>query len=198
MIMSRGIMVITATILSIYGFCVLPSFAQSKMEVQTSHERSDEPPAAVGIPRLIGWLGKFHPAVVHFPIALLIAAAAAEVLFIGTSSSALLRRGQTLFENARQYCLWFGIIGAIGAGTLGWFFAGFELVDKNWLLTTHRWLGTSTVICSLLLGWLAWRGAKYGRSQLWFRLVLLLAVILVSATGFFGGAMLYGLDQYAW
>jgi hypothetical protein len=119
------------------------------------------------------------------------------MLWVLTRSSLLAGTGKSLFDNARQYCLWFGILGAVGAGTLGWFFAGFELVDKNWLLTAHRWLGSSTMVCSLLLGWLAWPGAKRP-SRLWFRLVLLLTVILVSATGFFGGAMLYGLDEYAW
>ena len=184
--MFRRIIMLTATVLAIYGFCVLASFADSETAVSTNPEHN----TGVGITKFIGWLGKFHPPTTHFPIALIIAAAAAEVLFAGT--------GKMLFDNARQYCLWLGIIAAVGAGTLGWFLAGFRLVDENWLLTTHRWLGTSTVVCSLLLGLAEWLRAKYGLARLWYRLLLLLAVILVSATGFFGGAMLYGLDQYAW
>jgi uncharacterized membrane protein len=180
--MFRRIIMVMATVLAVYGFFILTSFADSNDAGADAH-------AAAGIAKFIGWLGKFHPATTHFPIALIIAAATAEVLFAGT--------GKPLFDNARQYCLWFGIISAVGAGTLGWFLAGFELVDKNWLLTTHRWLGSATVVCSLLLGWLAWPEAKRP-SRLWFRLVLLLLVMLVSVTGFFGGAMLYGLDEYAW
>jgi uncharacterized membrane protein len=181
----RRIIMLTATVLAVYGFCILASFADSETAVSTNPEHN----TGVGITKFIGWLGKFHPPTTHFPIALIIAAATAEVLFAGT--------GKMLFDNARQYCLWFGILGAIGAGTLGWFLAGFRLVDENWLLTTHRWLGTSTMACSLLLGWLALTEAKSPTRTL-FRLVLLLAVLLVSATGFFGGAMVYGLDQYAW
>lgn len=190
--MSRRIIVIMIVTTAVYGFCILASFADTGTGIETNHEHNEhsvDTGVGAGMAKFIGWLGKFHPAVVHFPIALLIAAAVAEVLFAGT--------GKLLFNNARVYCLWFGIIGAVGAGILGWFFAGFELIDENWLLTTHRWLGTSTVICSLLLGWLALTSAKRP-SRLLFRLVLLLAVILVSATGFFGGAMLYGLNQYAW
>ncbi len=182
--MSRRIIVIT--VLSIYGFCLLAPLAHA----DTENQRQGTIPPPAGMAKLIGWLGKFHPAVVHFPIALLIAAAIAEVLFTWT--------GKLLFESARHYCLWFGILGAVGAGTLGWFFGGFELVDKNWLLTTHRWLGSSTVACSILLGLAEWSRVKYGTGRMGLRLLLLLAVILVSATGFFGGAMLYGLDQYAW
>jgi hypothetical protein len=59
------------------------------------------------------------------------------------------------------------------------------------------WLGTSTAICSLMLGWLAVLPYRQ-RLNKWYRIVLALAVVLVSATGFFGGAMIYGLDQYAW
>jgi uncharacterized membrane protein len=188
--MTRRIIVITAMVLSIYGFCVLAAFAGSETAEHTNHVHSGDAGVVADVAKFIGWLGKFHPPVTHFPIALLIASAVAEVLFAKT--------GKILFDNARLYCLWFGIIGAVGAGTLGWFLAGFELVDKNWLLTTHRWLGSSTVVCSLLLGWVSWSGAKYGHSRLWYRLLLLLVVILVSATGFFGGTMLYGLDQYAW
>lgn len=187
--MSRKIIVLIITIFAVYGICILTSFAGSDEAVHTNHVHGADAHIAAGITKLIGWLGKFHPVATHFPIALIIAAAIAEILFAGTC--------KTLFDNARRYCLWFGIIGAVCAGTLGWFFAGFKLVDENWLLTTHRWLGSSTVVCSLLLGWVAWPGAKYGQ-RLWYRLVLFLAVILVSATGFFGGAMLYGLNQYAW
>jgi uncharacterized membrane protein len=193
LIMLRKIIVVMIMMAAMYGFCVLTSFADTGTDVGVNHEHNEhsgQTEQSAGIAKFIGWLGKFHPAVVHFPIALLIAAAVAEVLFAGT--------GKMLFDNSRRFCMWFGIIGAFGAGILGWFFAGFELFDENWLLTAHRWLGTSTVVCSLLLGWLAWQGAKYGRLQIWYRLVLLLAVLLVSATGFFGGAMIYGLHQYAW
>jgi uncharacterized membrane protein len=188
--MSRVSMALAIAGLVLYGFCVYASFADTGIDANQEHNEHDgRTGQSVVIVKFIGWLGKFHPAVVHFPIALLIAAAVAEVLFAGTA--------RPLFDNARLYCLWFGILGALGAGTLGWFFAGFELVDENWLLTTHRWLGTATVVCSLVLGWLALTQA--GRTpRLLFRLVLLFAVILVSATGFFGGAMIYGLNQYAW
>jgi uncharacterized membrane protein len=185
-------MALIAAVLAFYGFCILTSFAASDANAPAKHVMDADDYVAAGAMKFIGWIGKFHPSATHFPIALIIAAAIAEVLFA--------RTGKTLFDNARQYCLWFGIIAAIGTGMLGWCLGGFELVDKEWLLTTHRWLGTSTVVCSLVLAFLAWR--VYYRDAIllrpWYRLVLLLAVILVSATGFFGGAMLYGLNEFAW
>jgi uncharacterized membrane protein len=190
--MSRRTIVVVAAILTLYGFCALTSFGATEANAPANRVMDADDYAAAGIMKFIAWIGKFHPPATHFPIALIIAAAVAEVLFA--------RTGKTLFDNARQYCLWFGIIAAVGTGMLGWCLGGFELTDKDWLLTTHRWLGTSTVVCSLFLAFLAYRVYYRGQTALrrQYRLVLLLAVILVSATGFFGGAMINGLNQFAW
>ncbi len=53
---------------------------------QHDHARDHDPGAEVtGPARFIQWLGKFHPIVVHFPIALLVAAAVAELLHMATN-----------------------------------------------------------------------------------------------------------------
>jgi uncharacterized membrane protein len=142
--------------------------------------------------KLISWLGKFHPPTTHFPIGLLTAAAFAEVLFIRTK--------RPLFDNAAQFCVWFGAAGALGAVTLGWFYAGFRLMDDNWIMTTHRWLGTSVALLSLIVAWLSFVSHREGNAARLpaYRAVLFLTVTLVSAAGFLGGAMVYGIDHYAW
>jgi hypothetical protein len=33
---------------------------------------------------------------------------------------------------------------------------------------------------------------------MWFRITLLFVVVLVLVTGFFGGAIVFGLDHYGW
>jgi uncharacterized membrane protein len=142
--------------------------------------------------RFIAWLGRFHPPTVAFPIGLLTGAGVAELLFMMS--------GKRRFDHAASFCVWFGIIMTVVAGTLGWFFAGFRLVDDNWLLTTHRWVGTAAVFWMLLLGWLAARvyGSEQDEGRTAYRFALLVAVILIAANGYFGGAMVYGLDHYAW
>jgi uncharacterized membrane protein len=141
---------------------------------------------------LIGWVGKFHPATVHFPIALLVAAAVAELL--------LLLTGRSKFEAVSQFCIWFGAATAPVAGMLGWCLAGFHLIDRNWVLTTHRWLGTSTAAWAVLLLVLSEVSRRPGRrpTRRWFQIALFLGAGMVLLTGFFGGAVLYGLDHYAW
>jgi uncharacterized membrane protein len=129
---------------------------------------------------------------VHFPIGLLMAAAAAELLRMATRKPA--------FDAVSRYCLWFGTLTAVVAGVLGWFLAGFHLTDDSWVLTTHRWLGTSTVVCAgtvLVLCELSLRPDRR-RTRMCFRVALFVVAALVSVTGFFGGAVVYGLDHYNW
>ncbi len=142
--------------------------------------------------KLVNWLGRFHPASVNFPTAMLVAAAIAELLLVRTDRS--------LYSSAGRFCLWFGALSAVVAGTLGWFFAGFRLSDDQWIMTTHRWLGTATVAWSVLLlvvGERAFRKERPEKRRL-YRLLLFIGVIAVMVTGFFGGSLIYGLDHYAW
>jgi hypothetical protein len=99
-----------------------------------------------------------------------------------------------------RYCVWFGALTAAGAGTLGWFLAGFRLTDTSWVLMTHRWLGTSTVAFAALVLFLceASRGEGRWKTRICFRVTLFTIAGLVAVTGFFGGAVVYGLNHYAW
>ena len=108
-----------------------------------------------------------------------------------------MRTGRELFFHATRFAVWVGSLGALTAAILGWFFAGFRLADEEWLMTTHRWLGTSAsawALGVLLLCERAYRGVDRQA----FRLALFAGAALVAPTGFFGGALLYGIDHYAW
>jgi uncharacterized membrane protein/mono/diheme cytochrome c family protein len=156
-------------------------------------EASEFAPSSSGFfAKLIAWLGKFHPAAVHFPIGLLTAAAVAELLRLATAKLA--------FADAARYCVWFGSIAAVGAGALGWFLAGFRVSDASWIMTMHRWLGTFVVAwCGLVLVLCeASRRPDRRQARLWFRAALFIVAALVSVTGFFGGALVFGLDHYTW
>jgi mono/diheme cytochrome c family protein/uncharacterized membrane protein len=157
----------------------------------TFESEEDKPPTRF-FEKLIRWFGKFHPPVVHFPIALLTAAVVAEFLRIGT--------GKPAFDAISRYCLWFGTITALVSGVLGWFLGGFRLTDPSWVMLAHRWLGTSTVVCAVLVLMLCEVRCRLERRRtaLWFRIPLVVLAVLVSLTGFFGGAVVYGLDHYNW
>jgi len=141
---------------------------------------------------IIRWLGKFHPPAANFPIAMLVAAALAEILFAAT--------GRPVFDAANRFCLWFGALAAVLTGTLGWFLGGFRTVDPSWIMTTHRWLGTSTdvlAVLALLLGEASRRPGRQ-RARRWFGVLLVVVALMVLAAGFFGGALIYGIRHYDW
>jgi uncharacterized membrane protein/mono/diheme cytochrome c family protein len=172
-----------------------PTFTRPGQDEQEGPARGEpaeaQPPEGF-LEKLIRWLGKFHPPTVHFPIALLIAAALAQLLRMAT--------GKPAFDAVSRYCVWLSAVTAVVAGVLGWFRCGFGLSDASWVLTTHRWFGTSTVACAglvLALSEVSCRPDRR-RTRMWFRVALFFVAVLVLVTGFFGGAMVFGLDHYTW
>jgi len=137
--------------------------------------------------RLIDWLGRLHPLIVHFPLAL-----------IPTAFLALLlgRRRLGLLEGAR-FLLLLGGASAVVAMLLGWFDAGFVLFDGRELILAHRWLGTAIGLALLGVTVWAWR-----RPESISRRPMLLTVGTITAAlvaqGWLGGALVHGVDHLAW
>lgn len=152
------------------------------------HVARDRPES--NLPKPLAWLGRFHPPLTHFPIALLTVAALGELIFMRTHA--------VYFEHAVHFSVCLGSIGALGAATLGWFFAGFHWVDDEWPMTAHRWAGTATALLAAGLLILLERTGRGAGSRKTFRIALFSGAALVGATGFLGGALLYGLDHYSW
>lgn len=173
--------------------------ADSAKETEHHHdEATGQPPGkehdhkehGPGIgPRWQKWLGGFHPPMVNFPIGVLTAGALAEVLFM------LRRRSE--FDHVARFCVAFAVATGIAAGILGWLFAGIRVTDSDSLLAIHRWLGTGTVLWLVVLLWASERARRPEHPDRGlYRFFLFGGTALVSATGFFGGAMVYGFDHY--
>jgi mono/diheme cytochrome c family protein/uncharacterized membrane protein len=160
---------------------------------QPSSDASEASLSSQGfLEKLIGWLGNFHPPAVGFPIALLVAAALAELLRMAT--------GHPSFDGAVRFCVWLSAATAVVAVALGWCRGGFRLSDPSWVVTAHRWLGTTTAIWAQLVLALSEAGRRCGGrgTREAFRLTLFVGAGLVLSTGFLGGALVYGLDHYVW
>lgn len=139
------------------------------------------------------WIGKFHPPATHLPIGLLIGAAIAEACMIAT--------GRPFFRHAAGFSLALAAASALVAAGLGWFNAGITFWEDDWLLATHRWLGATTTTLSVIAVYGFFRAARPSatdRTVLGYRVLLFLTAGLVGATGFFGGALVYGINHYAW
>jgi uncharacterized membrane protein len=140
--------------------------------------------------------GYFHPAVIHFPIALIIVSAmAAMVSFVGYTES--LKR----FSLA---CLVFGAITAVVSAVAGWGFAmekGYldwqTVPDANTseaaaLLFRHRWSGVASAALASIVAIMGLASTKLNRRGHLWRIGVIVCAALVGITGHQGGEMVYG------
>jgi uncharacterized membrane protein len=149
------------------------------------------------VSRLVIWLGKFHPLAAHTPIAVLMAAAIAEMLYLKYPSPAL--------TGAARFCAVLGAIGAVVTAALGWAMASTHTSSD--LLETHRQLGTIAgivVIPIALFGeWGARRAGRdpaapdwTGPSRWVFRLMIFAIAAFIGFTAHMGGALHWGEDFF--
>lgn len=129
---------------------------------------------------VIDVLGRLHPVAAHFPIALLLAAAIAELM--------LLARPSTGLEVTSRFLVAGGAAGAVVAALLGWTAGGWRLSDRSETLGLHRWNGTAIAALAILATWLAFRSER--RTAL--RVVLLVLAVAIVAQGYLGGEMVFG------
>ena len=130
-------------------------------------------------------VGRLHPLLIHFPIALVIAAALAEVAVMVTADE---RWRTVAVANVRA-----GAVFASLATVAGWRLALAPDMAVSPLLEWHRWLGTvaagAAVGAALATGGVRVRSALGVRI---FRTALFAAGTLVAVTGHFGGLLVWG------
>ncbi len=145
-----------------------------------------EPETAAG--RWIAFAGKFHPVVVHFPIALAFAALLAEALS--------LRFRPEYFLAAGRFSLHLAAISALLAAPLGWAAAAYASYPALELtLEWHRWLGiaaTVLLIAAAITGEIRIRRSGNERLAWTYRGILLAAVIATGITGHLGAVLIFG------
>ena len=126
--------------------------------------------------RLLDWLGRFHPMLVHFPIAFIPAA-----LF-----TAIVGRRRPGFAKPVQFLVVTAGVTAPFAMLSGWLSGGFELGLDDWVMQSHGWLGTGIGLGAFALGVVALKRPEQDRaSGMIVGLTILTAAILVQ--GWFGG-----------
>jgi uncharacterized membrane protein len=131
------------------------------------------------------FLGRLHPLLIHFPIALVIAAALAGGAAIVTADESWRTVG---VGNVRA-----GAVFALLATVAGWRLALAPEMEVSPLLEWHRWLGTVAAGAALAAA-LATGGVRR-RSAVGVqicRIALFAAGTLVAVTGHFGGLLVWG------
>jgi hypothetical protein len=150
------------------------------------------PPALLFYERTLRWLGRFHILAVHFPTALLIAAALGEVW-------CLWRHIRGPWPPVR-FCILCGAAGAVAAAVLGWLHADFGGFGSGSgaLLAWHRWTGTLAACWAAAVAALSEVEARRERRTWLFRAMLATGAILVAATAHFGGTLVRGDEFLRW
>ena len=124
---------------------------------------------------------------VHFPIAFIPAA-----LF-----TAIVGRKRPGFAKPVQFLVVTAGVTAPFAMLSGWLSGGFELGLDDWVMQSHRWLGTGIGVGAFALGVFALKRPEQDRgSSMIAGLSILTAAILVQ--GWFGGALVHGVDHLNW
>ena len=133
------------------------------------------------------FLGRTHPLLIHFPIALVIAAVAAEVVATATGDG---RWRIVAVANTRV-----GAAFALLAAITGWRLALTTSIDATSLLAWHRWVGTAGAAISVATAGTTWIGDFRSRTTVSvYRIALFTAGTLVAIAGHLGGLMVWGTD----
>tara|TARA_R110002095_G_scaffold174562_2_gene151977 strand:- start:349 stop:1200 length:852 start_codon:yes stop_codon:yes gene_type:complete len=131
-------------------------------------------------------LGAYHPLLVHFPIALILAAALAQALNLAGS------RGSN--ADIVRFLVWTGAFGGLAAGLLGWAHAGPMASDEAGVMLAHRWIGSSLTLG--LFGVAAaveWhRKGPSNLTALVMNTALFTAAAAAAINGFLGGSLAHG------
>lgn len=132
--------------------------------------------------RLVQWLGRLHPFLVHFPIAFFPAA-----LF-----TAIVGRRRPAFSAPVQFLVVAGGLLVPFAAATGWV-AGMS-TDPDPILNVHRWLGVAIGIGGAGLGVWAWRRPWEDRGA---GMILGLSVmtLAIAVQGFLGAAVTHGMEH---
>ena len=153
--------------------------AQDAPPTATAAEPSEPAPAAHS-PENANLLNNLHPATVHFPIALLLFAALAELVFAA--------QGSERMRHAAEIAAAAGGITAGLAALFGWIHTGIWLGGDG-AMQWHRWLGTGLGIAGPLIAWVA---LSSGERRVAFRILLALSAVTVPAQGWLGAELGHG------
>lgn len=133
------------------------------------------------------WLfsGKLHPAVVHFPIALLIVGVALEFFRV--------RRDGFKPSASARACLLLGAFSAVVAAAMGWSDAS-TAGHQGLVIQSHRWLGIAASVFAMLTAACVTVSTRRGTYRAFnaYRVSAVFAAGLVALTGHLGGVLIYG------
>jgi uncharacterized membrane protein len=136
---------------------------------------------------VIETLGRCHPALVHFPVALVVTAMLAELMFIGKKVAR--------YTEAARFMLAAAALASIPTAVAGFAAAAGEVFPAGLqsAFTIHRIAGIAVPVL-IVLAYALCEGARRS-GQVWeqglYRFFLYLATAVVLVAGYFGGLLVH-------
>jgi uncharacterized membrane protein len=131
-------------------------------------------------------IARLHPLIVHFPIALVMVAACAEIAAIATGAG---RYRAVAVINLRA-----GAAFAFVAVCAGWRLASTPGIEATSLLEWHRWLGAGGAILTAAAAIATVRAERRRPDLIAYRIALFGAASLIAVAGHSGGLLVWGAD----
>lgn len=131
----------------------------------------------IELPRLVSWLGRWHPLVLHFPIVLLLIA-----IFLSLTG-----------KKVSGSLLTVGVLSALITAISG-FFLGKDTLVKGDLLFWHQWMGGAVALIAAL--WYALANLQLGEST-YAKILQVALLVFIGFTGHYGGMVTHGEDFLA-
>jgi uncharacterized membrane protein len=143
---------------------------------------------------MIEFLGRLHPFLVHFPVALILAAAVAEVVYVS--------RKNRYYADAALFAVTAAAWVAFPAFLVGFAAASGQVFegDVHRAFAVHRVAGIVTPMLAFLAAGMGHSTRRSGQvwEQMTYRLFLFLAAVSVLVAGAYGGVLVHGVDFLPW
>jgi len=130
--------------------------------------------------------GRLHPLLLHFPNALVIVAAVAELVATRVNQR---MRHIVAVANVRMAAIF-----AVAAAVTGWMLASTSVVDDVRSLQWHRWVGTAAAVGTIAAAMTATIDQQSSTGRWVYRVELWGAAALVAITGHLGARLVWGAD----
>src|SRR3954469_22254508 len=130
--------------------------------------------------------GRFHPLLVHFPIALVLIAAVAELLSLITRFP---EWHLVAVANIRA-----GAAVAVASAVAGWLLASSRIVEASPALEWHRWCGLAAAIAAVAAALATGEMDRPPTRPRFYCIAMLSAAALVTVAGHFGAVLVWGAD----
>jgi uncharacterized membrane protein len=134
----------------------------------------------------MAFTGRLHPLLVHFPIALVLIAAVAELASLTTRFPGW---HTVAVANIRA-----GGAFAVASAGAGWLLASSRIIEASPGLEWHRWLGSAAGVAAVAAALSASDMDESPRRRWRYRLALFSAALLVAVAGHVGARLVWGAD----